>query len=216
MKGDEKKHRGFFLAIWVLVQILFVLIFVSPQWIEEVAVKEDALIESYLGDETAQYISEVGWKMYWLSLVKTGVQQSLRSMFIATTREKANSRGMERIGDSFWFPAFERVGQVLYVLTRQAFDRLAGYSLWAIPALVIVIPSLWSGYNMWKIKQFSFDHPSAFIQTLALKVIVYTVLGFVLLLFFPFVIPPVMTPIVMMILVPVAIMMFVSNLPKKI
>ena len=171
------------------------------------------MYESF-GPETNHWLNERSRKYYDRVFVNTGFAAVMEETLLLTEDEYNKSGAMKDIGGSTWWIYIAGRFDAARKMGHQFTKRFAILVAFAPMALLLLIPCFWDGLMARKIKQLSFKYSSVLLsnqaQTLA-KV------GFGLIfvtLLIPIAIPPLLTPLILVILTPIIAMVLVANAPK--
>ncbi|MBL1868911.1 DUF4400 domain-containing protein, partial [Klebsiella pneumoniae] len=82
--------------------------------------------------------------------------------------------------------------------------------------LVVGVPSMFAGLMKWMSKRYTFGYSSPFFNRRSLTMIGWGIFSMILSLFVPFPIPPMIGAVVMIVAMPIAFILLISNLPKRI
>ncbi|RNF58593.1 DUF4400 domain-containing protein [Pseudomonas aeruginosa] len=87
--------------------------------------------------------------------------------------------------------------------------------MWAPYMVVMLVPSIFGGYMTWHKKRYSFAHSSPFLNTHSSRLIWFSVIGVMVSFIAPLPIPPMIIPLIVILLIPIASTLLIGNLPKR-
>jgi hypothetical protein len=206
--------RYLLLGILFAIELVIIFILVPGDWTETVIKREHALMDNRYTDETNELINATATRWYKKTMIDSGIYVGLYRHLIPSAEDKKNSKGMENLG-SFWFNWLEsRIDSLAYSVYH-FYNRVALLMIWLPYFLILLIPSLYDGYNRWRIKRTNFDYSSSIVHHYSKLLTVLSVWSLVLLFLAPIVVEPTIIPAVIM-LVCVLVGHTVGNLQKRI
>lgn len=201
---------------WLFIQIFMIMILIPSSWLGEVVDQEDAWLYEALGNGSAMYVEEQGYAWYRAIFIDTGINDYVASIFFMTEQQRTAAVGLQNFGQELYFPWLEGRAEALVFLLVQMFERLAQVYLWIPYAFIIIIPAIWDGYMVWKIRQYTFEYSSPFMHRVSINTTRLIFMVITLGLFIPLPIHPYIIPTLLIFVLPVMMIALVSNLPKSI
>lgn len=209
-----KNSPWFIAAILLLLEIIIVAVLVPGDFTGRAIEREYDLIEKSFGKKTLVWVQEKSDSWYQSSMIDSGVKRAIYNHLIPSEEQKARSVGLESFGD-WWFDlAASRIEAVMQVI-QQTYLRFALLMMWAPYILLLLIPAAYDGIQTWRIKFTNFDYASPVVHRYSVRLMGICVVGMMMLLIAPVAIPPVTTPVILMIIC-VAIGLVIGNYQKRI
>lgn len=204
---------------FLLICLLFVaefalaLIFVTPDYAVRQSVKEAQWIEMFLGAESAEKLQARADATYQALILDTGADRKI-GRIVPNEEERANSKGLEHLGETLWPHIEERIAALLdlfYWFIR----RLHLLLMWLPACIPALAASAISGLLTRRIKQTNFQMTSAVMQHYTWRICGWATALFLLAFFAPIAIPPVVVPVIICALA-VAFGLSLGNIAKRI
>jgi|SRR5690554_4823815 len=209
-----KNSPWFIAAIVLVLEIILIAVIVPGDYTGRTIVREQELIENSLGKTSLEWVQEKADAWYQTTMIDSGVKSAIYNHLIPTEEQKAKSVGLETFGD-WWFDlAADRIESVMLVI-QQTYLRFALLLLWAPYILLLLIPAVYDGIQTWRIKFTNFDYASPVVHRYSARLMGICVVGMMMLLIAPVAIPPVTTPVILMIIC-VATGLVIGNYQKRI
>lgn len=185
-------------ALLLIAEIILIVLLFPGDWATASVEKEMAAIEEFLGEEAYTDIDKRATGWHYEVFIESGFENGLYNMFLPTEEQIENSRGMERVGET-WFAFLEGRIQVLLTILYQTMLRLSMAATWAPYFLCLIIPSVFDGFMSRLIKINNFDYPSPMLHRYSLKAITVTCVGMPMIFMLPIPIPPWFVPTALLI-----------------
>lgn len=204
---------------FLLICLLFVaefalaLIFVTPDYAVRQSVKEAQWIEMFLGAESAEKLQARADATYQALILDTGADRKI-GRIVPNEEERANSKGLEHLGETLWPHIEERIAALLdlfYWFIR----RLHLLLMWLPACIPALVAAAVSGLLTRRIKQTNFQMTSAILQHYTWRICGWATALFLLAFFAPVAIPPVVVPVIICALA-VAFGLSLGNIAKRI
>lgn len=204
---------------FLLICLLFVaefalaLIFVTPDYAVRQSVKEAQWIEMFLGAESAEKLQARADATYQALILDTGADRKI-GRIVPNEEERANSKGLEHLGETLWPHIEERIAALLdlfYWFIR----RLHLLLMWLPACIPALVAAAVSGLLTRRIKQTNFQMTSAVLQHYTWRICGWATALFLLAFFAPVAIPPVVVPVIICALA-VTFGLSLGNIAKRI
>lgn len=212
---EEKMPTGLWsFILFIFIEILLIICLIPNGMIVEAIKKERSWGVSLMGAESHEQLIDDTNQLYSTLMLESGVNQTVKSFFIPSDEERARSREWDGLGN-LWIPFMEaRADAVTSVIYHIYYRGLLLY-MWLPYMVVVLVPSIFGGYMSWNIKRYNFDHSSPFLNTYSSKIIWFTVAALLVSFLAPLPIPPMIVPVVIITLIPIAASLLIGNLPKR-
>lgn len=220
MFGSDKRNDGFSIKTILIVCTTLLVIssmFIPASWYKANMIRELKMGEVMTGKKSFNTkILPYANALYTEYFVDTGINDVLQNYFkSAETSENKLENTFNTISNVF-LPFFKSMTTVisyhLYMMTY----RLSVLSFWTYYFIIMLIPSVFSGVLQWKRKQYDFSYVSPFLNRRSIKLIGLCIFFMVLSIIIPLPVPPVINAVMALFVVPTAIILTISNLPKQI
>ena len=202
------------IASLLMLEVLIIATFWPGDWTDRYIEKEMAMIRDTLGSEQQIWIKEKADEWYTANLIDNGLYDFVWNIFIPTDEEKARSLGMENMGDFL----FDYMGGRLESLTSTVYQfmmRVALLMSWWPFMVMVLVPAVYDGYMMWKIKRTNFAYVSPFFHQYSLEGIKWLFFGLIMVFLAPIAVNPSVIPGFLMIVCAMC-GICISNLQKRI
>ena len=143
-----------------LIELLLILILIPSSHIQNVMNREAAMIETYYGPGTMDWIDSRVGEWYGQLFIDTGVKQAMYSYFDFTGADQQNPE-MAGFGDLI-FRFFITVLDRWFITVELFMQRRGQLWLWLLPLLFILAAICADGAARWKIRRSNFSYPSPF------------------------------------------------------
>lgn len=212
---EEKMPTTFWgLLIFLFIEVLLIVCLIPNGFIDKAILKEQEWGEVLMGVSSHENLIQKTNSTYTTLFIDSGVNETVRFFFIPSAEERARSKGWEGLYTS-WMPFIEARGDALTKCLYHIIYRLILLAIWLPYMVVVLVPSIFGGYMAWNIKRYNFDHSSPFLNTYASKIIWLTFAGILVSFIAPVPIPPMIIPVLIITLIPIASSMLIGNLPKR-
>lgn len=212
---EEKMPSGFWtMLIFVFLEIILIVCLVPNKFIDKSILLEQDWGEMLMGKANHDMLIEDTNNLYTSLMLTSGVNETVKFFFIPTEEEKARSKGWEHLGD-LWFSFITVRGEALTKVIYHIYYRMLLLFMWAPYMAVMLAPAIFGGYMTWHRKRYSFAHSSPFLNTHSSRLIWFCVIGIVVSFLAPLPIPPMIIPLIVILLIPVASTLLIGNLPKR-
>lgn len=212
---EEKMPKGLWTTIvFIFIEIIMIVCLVPNKFIDTAILTEQDWGEVLMGkDQHDDLISRTN-ALYTKVNLDTGLNATVQSFFVPTAEERERSRAWEGLG-RVWFSFIENRGEALAKVMYHIYYRLLLLLMWLPYMAVIILPSIFGGYMSWNIKRYTFRHTSPFLNTYSSKIIAFIVASLCVSFIAPIPIPPMIIPIVIITMLPIACGLLIGNLPKR-
>lgn len=212
---QEKMPTSFWgLIVFLFIEVLLIVCIIPNGFIDKAILKEQAWGEVLMGESSHKQLIDDTNSVYTTIFLDSGVNEMVRDFFIPTAAERERSKGWENLA-KLWLPFIEARGDALTKCLYHIVYRCILLAIWLPYMLVVLVPSIFGGYMSWNIKRYNFDHSSPFLNTYASKIIWLTIASILVSFIAPIPIPPMVIPVLIITLIPVAASMLIGNLPKR-
>lgn len=202
------------LIVFLCIEVLLIVCIIPNGFIDKAILKEQEWGTVLMGEGSHAKLIEETNSAYTFLMLDTGVNETVRSFFIPSAAERERSKGWEGLY-TIWMPFIEARGDALTKCIYHIIYRLILLAIWLPYMAVVLVPSIFGGYMAWNIKRYNFDHSSPFLNTYASKVIWLTISCILVSFIAPIPIPPMIIPVLIITLIPIAASMLIGNLPKR-
>ncbi|MGH0003625.1 DUF4400 domain-containing protein [Pseudovibrio ascidiaceicola] len=204
--------------VWAMLalslQILAIVILIPGNWTHKAVTSELALIESGLGEETANWVQDRASSWYVTAFIDTGIQEEAYRLLIPTAEQKRRSVGLENMGD-WWFPLVEDRLNGLFATIYHLLIRVSLFVVWSPYMALIFAPALFDGWMMRSVKQTNFQYASPVVHRYGVRGVAFVVFAMVFAFTLPIALDPRIIPVAL-ILVAICLGLIVSNMQKRI
>ncbi|EPJ7983210.1 DUF4400 domain-containing protein [Pseudomonas aeruginosa] len=201
-------------VIFVFIEIILIVCLIPNGFLDRAILKEQEWGEVLMGAESHEHLINDTNTLYTKLMLDSGVNQMVFDFFVPTAEERERSKAWENLG-RMWFSFIESRGEALAKVIYHIYYRALLIGMWLPYMLVVLVPSVFGGYMAWNIKRYNFDHSSPFLNTYSSKIIWATVAGILISFIAPVPIPPMVIPVLIITLVPIACSLLIGNLPKR-
>lgn len=184
------------LALLVLLHVLVYAVFIGESWVVESLTKENQMSQALLGEELSTHANTRAKDWFTSHFVDTRIIANSYALFIPTTAQSEQSKGMETLGEPF-FVWFEQRLRLMWALVWQSYVRISRAALWAPYMLPLLVPWLIDGVVQRRIKQTNFDFTSPTRYSASYHLIGLLAIVFFMMLFSPFPMPAYLAPLFM-------------------
>jgi hypothetical protein len=202
------------LMLWLL-EIFFVAVLVSDDWLRSVQRTEDAMIVRYLGEAKDAELRRAAQNWFDRLFVRTGARESVYRYFIPSEQERQGSVGFQDVGRENLFPFIAGRIQVIWDSVYQTLRRFFLLLAWWPFLLAAVVPFAVDGLARRKVKQSNFDYSSPLAHRYSLFAIFGTLYLLLVGLTFPFPVPPQVMPIAA-VAIALALNVYVAHTQKRV
>ncbi len=214
--GNVYSKGGLYLLGWlILMEVTFVLLIAPPDMIRNTILHDLELTKTYMSPRFYEDSKSWSDEVFDKYVNKSGMRETLYHFFVPSAAERERSRGMESIDKGWWDKYITSRLDALFYMIYLLIVRLSNIVLWLPFMAILAIPALVDGYYMRKKKQSGFEYTSPVIQQYALRIISWITVAFVLYLFLPFSMHPMVIPAGFT-LIALLLGISVSHLPKRI
>lgn len=208
---EEKMPAGIWLTLaFVCVEILLIVCIVPNAFIDRAILKEQDWGEAMMGKAASDQLIDDTARIYSTIHLESGLNETVREFFLGG-KQTPGWESLERQWGTFIAGRGEAVLKVCYHVYYRSLLLL----MWMPYMLVILAPAVLGGYMAWNIKRYNFDHSSPFLNTYSSKIISWVVMALALSFIAPLPIPPMIVPLVVIFLIPIAASLLIGNLPKR-
>lgn len=212
---EEKMPSGLWgTIVFLFVEIILIVCLVPNAFIDKSILKEQEWGEILMGKDSHDLLIENTNSLYTDLMLNSGVNETVKFFFIPTAEERERSKGWENLGD-LWFSFISARGEALTKVIYHIYYRMLLLFMWAPYMVVMLVPSIFGGYMTWHKKRYSFAHSSPFLNTHSSRLIWFSVIGVMVSFIAPLPIPPLIIPLIVILLIPIASTLLIGNLPKR-
>lgn len=182
-------------AVWatwwfLLAEFVAVALLVPPSYIRWVEAQERALVHQQLGESTALWVEWTGHLWYRDLFEDSGARREVTLYFLATPEEMQKARGMDELGQDWWFPYWHARIEVWFNVFERLCHRIAMLVAWGPFFILMVCLWGWRGIMNWKILRHGFRYASPLKHKLGFYLLAGSAPFAVSLLLLPFPLPP--------------------------
>ncbi len=212
---EEKMPTSFWgFLVFIFIEILLIVCLIPNGFIDKAILKEQGWGEALMGVSQHADLIEDTNNLYTTLMLDSGVNQTVNNFFVPSAEERERSKEWENLGN-LWIPFIESRGEALTKVIYHIYYRSLLLAMWLPYMMVVLVPSIFGGYMSWNIKRYNFDHSSPFLNTYSSKIIWFSVGAIVVSFLAPIPIPPMIIPVVIITLIPIASSLLIGNLPKR-
>ncbi|KNH45267.1 MULTISPECIES: DUF4400 domain-containing protein [Pseudomonas] len=212
---EEKMPQGLWATlVFICIEILLIVCIVPNEFIDMAILKEQDWGEVLMGKNQHDGLINKTNQLYSKINLETGLNQTVQSFFVPTAEEREKSKAWEGLG-RVWFSFIGNRGEALTKVMYHIYYRFLLLLMWLPYMAVILVPSVLGGYMSWNIKRYTFRHSSPFLNTYSSKIIAFIIASLCVSFIAPVPIPPMIIPVVIITLLPIACSLLIGNLPKR-
>ncbi|AHZ73686.1 hypothetical protein OU5_P0434 (plasmid) [Pseudomonas mandelii JR-1] len=212
---EEKMPKTLWAAlVFICIEILLIVVLVPNSFIDTAILKEQDWGEALMGKSQHEQLIRDTDSLYTRLHLDNGLNVWVGSFFVPTAEEREKSKAWENLGN-LWFKFLSNRGEALTKVLYHIYYRFLLLVMWLPYMLVILAPSVLGGYMSWNIKRYTFQHSSPFLNTYSSKIISFIVVSLMISFIAPLPIPPMVIPVVIIVLMPIASSLLIGNLPKR-
>jgi len=190
----------------ILVEILFLLLFVPSTWIENIDSTETRMLESVFSTVSMESVQRQSVSWYDTAIVGTGVRSAMVNYVMPS--------GPSVLKHQAFNDYMENRVSVMLTLAYLVIRRIVVALAWLPFLTLIAVPACIDGYLAWRVKRYGFSYPSPAIHRYAWRLKGVLVLGIVLVLLVPLPVPPQVLPCAMAIFA-ISLGTALSYMPKR-
>jgi len=208
---EERMPAGFWLSMaFVCIEILLIVCVVPNAFIDAAILKEQDWGEALMGKAASDQLIEDTGRLYSTIHLESGLNATVRDFFLGGKQ----TPGWEKL-ESQWGTFMAGRGDAVLKVCYHIYYRSLLLMMWLPYMLVILLPAILGGYMAWNIKRYTFAHSSPFLNTYSSRIISWVVMALGLSFIAPLPIPPMIVPLVVILLIPIAASLLIGNLPKR-
>lgn len=195
MAGSSKPtwYKWFaFLCLYVTVYMVVA----GEKYLLRTVQEESRLNEQFYSKEVADLADERGTRWFTTIFIDSQIVRHSFDMFIPTEEAKAKSKGTEGLGDSLFVWLDARI-RAFWTIVWSTFTRLSTLLLWAPYVLLILVPFTVDGWMQRERRKHTFEFSSPVKHGYAMMAIGILPLAFLAVVTAPFVLPPVVAPLML-------------------
>lgn len=197
MATERGGRRASFSILWMLItEVLVVALLVPTPAILRSMDLERSMAWSMLGRKSGTWLIETADGFYKAHLIDSGVRQAVFDHVLPSEEERQRSRGMQKLGQGWWFPFLEQRLTASFLVIRQLFFRAISSLIWVPFFVAIAIPACIDAMMMWRKRGYEWEYASPMMHRWGVHTVRYIPLVLVLLLFAPIPLPSFVYPIV--------------------
>lgn len=197
--------------IWLwLFTLLIIVLLIPGSWIQRMVDEESSLVIDSMGYESAEWVRTQALAWYNQLVTEPGLDAAARQALLPTQQERVDLGA----NFNFWFEYVEGRIVTFFLLVFHFLSRVTLIAAWAPYLLIMLIPSVLDGIMTWKVRQTTFSYTSPIIHRYSIRAAILISTLFVMSIFVPFALSPVIIPI-MMVLLATAFGLMTSSLPKR-
>lgn len=203
------------LMIWLTAIWLVIMFFVPASFVYQNMMKEISWGEKMIGAKEFPDVMTTTNDRYKYLFIDTHIDSTLKEYYQPIKAKTSTGDVLNQIGDlavPFFMNGAKVFNYLLYIMTY----RMSLILYWIPFLLVVGVPSIFAGAMKWMSKRYTFGYSSPFFNRRSLTMIGWGVFSMILSLFVPFPIPPMIGAVVMIVAMPIAFILLISNLPKRI
>ncbi|NBA95290.1 DUF4400 domain-containing protein [Pseudomonas sp. R5(2019)] len=214
---DERWPRALWACLLVLVLEAFLVAVALPKTMIQGQLQRelDWAVSIYGVQESNKLVKSTN-EAYSTVFIESGLNDKVHDVFFP---KAAPTTFVDRFAKKATEPWFDwlsnRVG-ALKTMVYLATYRVVSYLYWFPYFVAMGLPSIFAGFMQWQIKKYNFDYSSPFFNHYGHQIITWSPLLVILSVLVPVSIPPMLICMLIVVLLPIAFMWIISNLPKRI
>lgn len=214
---DERWPKALWACLLILVLEAFLVAVALPKSVIQGQLqKELGWAASIYGIKESNGLVASTNDAYTKVFVTSGINDKVHDVFFPKAAPKTF---MERFAKSATAPWFEwlsnRVGALKTMVYLSTY-RVVSYYYWLPYFFAMGVPALFAGFMQWQIKKYNFDYSSPFFNHYGHMIVTWSPFVVLMSILTPVAIPPMLICMLIVVLLPVAFMWIISNLPKRI
>jgi len=192
---NAKTHSIAWYFFWSLMfEIIVVGLIIPSKTIDKMRDAERSAMTSGMGSETALWAMDAGTGWYFVLFETSGIHGEVYHMLVPTERERQNSKGLQNLGQGWWFPYVKARIYVIFNMLEMGCIRLAVTLAWSPFYFAVMIPAMWDGMMDWKRRQYSFAYASPIMHGFGIRLVAGTPVIILVLIIAPFTLPMMVFP----------------------
>lgn len=203
------------IMVWCTAIWLVVMFFVSSSYVYKNMMTEIGWGEKMIGASEFSEVMKTVNSRYKYFFIDTHIDGTLKDYYTPVKAETTAGEGFNKIGHlavPFFMNGAKVLNYLLYIMTY----RLSLMFYWFPFLMVVALPSIFAGSMKWMSKRYTFEYSSPFFNRRSMTMIGWGIFSMILSLFIPFPVYPMIGAVVMIVAMPVAFILLISNLPKRI
>ncbi|SFS32494.1 protein of unknown function [Succinivibrio dextrinosolvens] len=210
----QKNHLFRNCALIFVFELLFLVLFLSPEHVATTMAKEGVKIETTLGTDTLRELDKRTSQSFSSLFLESGLYAGVWHTLIPTEDEKEKSGAFKNTGKGLFKWAEDKLTVCMFLMFQLLF-RVHLMGMWLPSALLVLTASVYSGINLRRIKQgnFAFSSPTAHRSAIRGIIVMVTLLP--LYFFLPMSVSPYLYPVLYLIWA-FMIMGIIANIAKRI
>lgn len=165
----------------ILVEVLFLVLFVPNTWIQNIDSSETRMLESVFSTASMESVHRRSVSWYDTAIVNTGARSAMVDYVMPT--------GPSVLKHQAFNDYMENCVSVMLTLSYMVIRRIVVALAWLPFLTLIAVPACIDGYLTWRIKRYGFSYPSPAIHRYAWRLKGVLILGIVLVLLVPLLVP---------------------------
>ena len=200
--------KAYWIMVLVLVELVFIVIFMPSNWVYTVNSKEVGMLDSLFNVTSMSRVNERTNRWYRNGIIDTGVDGAMWAF--VEPAEGAREVVEHQAWNTYMEDRVRTIENFIYTVVR----RLVVTASW-LPFIALVgVPALIDGYLTWRIKRYGFAYTSPTIHRYAWRLKGVIVLGVLFLIVIPIPIAPQIIPSALA-LGAAGLALSISNMPKR-
>lgn len=175
---------------FLLAEFVAVAFLVPPRLVRWVEFEERMMTHQQLGEPTALWVEWTGHLWYRDLFEDSGARNEVTLYFLPTAEERRNARGMDELGQDWWFPYWAARIEVWFNVLERLCHRVAMFIAWAPFFILMICLWAWRGVMSWRIRRHGFSYASPLKHKVGLFLMVSSVPFSLSLLLLPLPLPP--------------------------
>lgn len=208
------KKPWYMITIIFFLEIMIIFLLIPGNYSEKAVEEEKQLISKYLSEDTSNWVTQKATDWYQITMIDTGVYESMYRHLIPNDTEKARSKGMEELGRGIFEWVLGRL-EAFTNIVYQFLARFAMFVMWFPYILIFLIPAMYDGLMVREIKKTNFRLASPVVHRYSFRMVGLLVFGLITLFFVPIAVNPIIIPFIMLGIC-VFLSFTVSNFQKRV
>lgn len=214
---DERWPQALWACLLILVLEAFLVAVALPKTMIQGQLQKELnwAVNIYGLGESNNLVSATN-DAYSKVFIASGINDSVHDIFFPKAEPVTFVEKFAKKATAPWFDWLSQRVDALKTMVYLATYRVISYMYWFPYFIAMGIPSIFAGFMQWQIKKYNFDYSSPFFNHYGHQIITWSPLLVLISVFIPLAIPPMLICMLIVVLLPVAFMWIISNLPKRI
>lgn len=219
--AEETKDERWPKALWgclivLVLEAALVAVALPKSMIQNELQKElDWSVSIYGVTESNNLVKSTN-EAYSKVFIDSGINDKVHDVFFPKAAPVTFVERFAKKATAPWFDWLSNRVGALKTMVYLATYRVINYMYWFPYFVAMGLPSIFAGFMQWQIKKYNFDYSSPFFNHYGHQIIQWSPIAVILSILVPIAIPPMLICMLIVVLLPIAFMWIISNLPKRI